>query len=224
MSTGQLATNGIDVPAGFVDMPKYKSHKTVWAVKIMEVVDQGTDTTADENPIVLLKFDKPYGDLRINLRGKPTPQASWYLVQYEDGYVSFSPAEQFEKGNTLITAEEASTFPVKMADLISLSLKVAERAPDLEISPDATVKSAIKMIERFSSVPIPVEQPFDMPPHQHRVLVEKSELEAKLGKLRTFFNSPTYAQLPTGEQDRLNEQAHIMDQYIAILRDRIEAF
>jgi hypothetical protein len=170
MPTGQLATNGIDVPAGFVDMPKYKSHKTVWAVNIVEVEDQGTDTTTDENPIVLLKFDKPYGDLRINLRGKPTPQAGWYLVQYEDGYVSFSPSEQFEKGNTL----EPKTF-------------------------------------------------------QDRVEAEKSELEEKLGKLRTFFNSSTYGDMAATkkgreEQDRLNEQADIMDRYIAILRERIAAF
>jgi hypothetical protein len=124
---------------------------------------------------------------------------------------------------------EAATFPVKTEDLIALSLKVAERAPDLEISPDATVKSAIKMIERICSVPAPVDQPFDMPPHQHRVLVEKSELEAKLGKLRSFFNSSTYGDMAATkkgreEQDRLKEQADIIDRYIAILRERIAAF
>ena len=67
------------------------------------------------------------------------------------------------------------------------------------------------------------------PPHQQRVLVEKVELEEKLGKLRSFFNSSTYAamaetQSGREEQDRLNEQADIMDRYIAILRDRIAAF
>lgn len=132
-------------------MPAYRSHKKVWALQIESVKDLGTDTTTDENPIVEVTFKQShFAPRKFNLRSKPTPQAGWYFVQYEDGYESFSPAEQFEKGNTLITAESAQTFPVKMADLIALSIKVAERAPDLEISPDATVKSAITMIERIA--------------------------------------------------------------------------
>lgn len=85
-----------------IEMPRYRSHKTVWALKIAEVIDEGTDTTTDENPIVTIWFeDQRFPAHRINLRGKPTPAAGWYFVRYEDGYISFSPAEQFEKGNTL---------------------------------------------------------------------------------------------------------------------------
>jgi hypothetical protein len=66
-------------------------------------------------------------------------------------------------------------------------------------------------------------------PHQQRVVTEKAELEEKLGKLRTFFNSSTYAEMADtqsgrDEQDRLQEQADIMGRYIAILRGRIAAF
>ena len=68
-----------------------------------------------------------------------------------------------------------------------------------------------------------------MLPHQERVVNEKAELEEKLGKLRSFFNTSTYASMADEksgreEQDRLNEQADIMDRYISILRDRIAAF
>lgn len=68
-----------------------------------------------------------------------------------------------------------------------------------------------------------------LPPHQQRVVTEKAELEEKLGKLRTFFNTSTYAAMADAqngreEQDRLNEQADVMDRYIAILRERIAAF
>jgi hypothetical protein len=99
---GKLATNGVDVPAGLMDMPKYRSHKTVWALKIAAVVSCGTDTTTDENQIIELHFEgASYAPKRIGLRGKPTPESGWYMVQYEDGYVSFSPAPQFEAGNTL---------------------------------------------------------------------------------------------------------------------------
>ena len=87
---------------GVPQMPRYKSHKTVHALKIASVIDKGTDATTDENPIVEIHFeDDRFKPWLVNLCGKPTPAAGWYLVQYEDGYVSFSPAEQFEKGNTL---------------------------------------------------------------------------------------------------------------------------
>lgn len=85
-----------------IEMPRYRSHKTVWALKIATVVSCGTDTTTDENPIVELHFeDQNYAPRRINLCGKPTPEAGWYMVQYKEGYISFSPAKQFEEGNTL---------------------------------------------------------------------------------------------------------------------------
>lgn len=143
-----------------IEMPRYRSHKTVWALKIATVVSCGTDTTTDENPIVELHFeDQNYAPRRINLCGKPTPEAGWYMVQYKEGYISFSPAKQFEEGNALITAEAEANFPVKMTDLIALSMKVAEHAPDLEICPDATIKSAIATIDRIKSTVSEIHRP-----------------------------------------------------------------
>jgi hypothetical protein len=37
---------------------------------------------------------------------KPAPQAGMYMVVYEDGYISFSPAEAFEAGYTLMKVGE----------------------------------------------------------------------------------------------------------------------
>jgi hypothetical protein len=71
------------------------------------------------------------------------------------------------------------------------------------------------------SAPVDVDK---HPPHQQRVLIERAELEEKLGKLRSFFNSSTYAGLNPKEQDRLTAQEEIMDRYRAILVERIEAF
>jgi hypothetical protein len=86
-------------------MPAYRSHKKVWALKITSVEDNGTDTTTEENPIVTVHFDSPFAPQRFNLRGKPTPAPGWYMVQYEDGYTSFSPAEAFESGYTRIEGD-----------------------------------------------------------------------------------------------------------------------
>lgn len=67
------------------------------------------------------------------------------------------------------------------------------------------------------------------PAYQQRVLIEREDLEEKLGKLRSFFNSSTYAgmaitQAGRDEQDRLLKQADIMDSYRAILGERITAW
>ncbi len=85
-----------------IEMPRYRSHKTVWALKIDQVSDSGTDTTTDENQLVTVSFTDPlYFPRTINIGRKPIPEPGWYLVQYADGYVSFSPPKQFEEGNTL---------------------------------------------------------------------------------------------------------------------------
>lgn len=90
-------------------MPQYQSHKKVWALKIATVTDCGKDTTTDENPIVEVTFeDKVFAPRKFNLRGKPTPQAGWYFVQYADGYTSFSPAEAFETGHTEVRVADAA--------------------------------------------------------------------------------------------------------------------
>lgn len=80
-------------------MPQYRCFKTVNALRIQEVRAAGYDSTSDENPIVAISFENPaFPPRNINLRGKPTPEAGWWYVQYEDGYISFSPAKAFEEG------------------------------------------------------------------------------------------------------------------------------
>lgn len=97
-------------------MPQYQSHKKVWALKIAAVIQVGESTTTDESPIVEVQFEnEAFAAQRCNLRGKPTPERGWYLVQYEDGYISFSPGKAFEDGNTLVV----SPAPVVERDLRS---------------------------------------------------------------------------------------------------------
>lgn len=84
-------------------MPKYRCHKEVWALKIKSVDQIGCDTTTDENPIVRVTFEEGiFLPRNFNLHGKPTPVAGSYLVVYRDGYESFSPAKEFEDGYTRI--------------------------------------------------------------------------------------------------------------------------
>lgn len=63
-----------------------------------------------------------------------------------------------------------------------------------------------------------------MQPHQQRVVDEKAELDEKLAKLVAFGITPLFASLPADEQGRLNRQHSLMEQYSAVLGERIAAF
>ena len=64
----------------------------------------------------------------------------------------------------------------------------------------------------------------ELQPHQQRVVAEKAELDEKLTKLDAFGRTPLFALLPADEQGRLNRQHSVMEQYSAILGERIAAF
>lgn len=65
-----------------------------------------------------------------------------------------------------------------------------------------------------------------MAPHQERVVNEKAELDEKLQKLSAFttMQNATFEGLPHAEKDRLIRQRGIMEQYSAVLAERIAAF
>ncbi len=63
-----------------------------------------------------------------------------------------------------------------------------------------------------------------MKPHQERVVIEKQELDEKIGKLQQFQNTPFFQTLNGLEIDRLNRQLVVMEQYSEILGERIAQF
>lgn len=64
-----------------------------------------------------------------------------------------------------------------------------------------------------------------MEAHQLRVITEKDELDAKIGKLAIFIeNTVTFGGLPEAERMRLYAQYRAMVEYSTILGERIEAF
>lgn len=81
------------------EMPRYECHKKVWALKIKEVRASIGDSRIGlvfENPLFSPR------EVSDEYHNKHQPQAGGYYVQYEDGYESWSPAEVFESGYTLI--------------------------------------------------------------------------------------------------------------------------
>ena len=61
-------------------------------------------------------------------------------------------------------------------------------------------------------------------PHQQRVVEERDQLAERIEKLAAFTEGPLFQTLCEAEQRRLLSQAVAMDEYVAILNERIEAF
>lgn len=82
------------------ELPKYVCHKTVHALKIKKIskmVFGGVDVT--------IEFIKEGYDPFVMPRAwyeKHNPEVGGYIVVYEDGYKSYSPASVFEKGYSLV--------------------------------------------------------------------------------------------------------------------------
>lgn len=93
-----------------IEMPRYRSHKVVWALKIREVVDDGYGN------LVVYPEDERFGSI--------LPGDGWedrfqgdsddfgYYVEYPDGYRSWSPTVAFEEGYTLVEDEQPAADKV----------------------------------------------------------------------------------------------------------------
>lgn len=80
------------------EMPRYKCHKTVRAVKIGAV----TENVDGSRTLVPTDEDFAAFDVNVEYVRKHDPIPGGYFVAYEDGYLSFSPGEVFEAGYTRI--------------------------------------------------------------------------------------------------------------------------
>lgn len=60
--------------------------------------------------------------------------------------------------------------------------------------------------------------------YQHRVIEERDQLADRLDKLYAFSQGTVVSTLSITEQERLQKQYSIMQQYLTILNQRIDAF
>lgn len=83
---------------GQIELPEYKCHKEVWALKIADLMSL-TDGSAMITPT-----EERYAPFKVSAEwvSKHEPQKGGYYVVYENGYTSFSPSEAFESGYTKI--------------------------------------------------------------------------------------------------------------------------
>lgn len=87
-----------------MEMPRYKCHKKVYALKIADVEDPTLPGNETDGSRIIHPVDARYASFRVDHEyvRKHKPQPGGYYVVYADGYKSFSPADAFESGYTLI--------------------------------------------------------------------------------------------------------------------------
>lgn len=86
----------MDNTIAMTPMPRYVSHKKVWALKIKTALDGAEGVSIEFEDACFAPRLFTYRELD----GKPKPKTGWYMIQYDDGYLSFSPAQAFESGYT----------------------------------------------------------------------------------------------------------------------------
>jgi len=93
------------------NMPKYKCHKTLRALKIKEIVlvDKQVDGLVAA-VIIPVEWDWASITVTQDYMDKHKPEVGGYYIVYEDGYKSFLPAKAFEDGYTLVTKEYFAGF------------------------------------------------------------------------------------------------------------------
>ena len=91
-------SNGESEP---IDLPRYKCHKVVQALKIGSIIKD----CDDDHSAKLVPSNQNYSAIKVDQRfmDKHNPQAGGYYVIYENGYASFSPADAFESGYAILT-------------------------------------------------------------------------------------------------------------------------
>lgn len=89
-----------------VEMPRYKCHKTVWALKIKHI-EYDYEKASSENretdgSAMITPEEDGFAPFRVKSQylNKHAPQVGGYYILYKDGYKSFSPADVFEDGYT----------------------------------------------------------------------------------------------------------------------------
>ena len=94
------------------EMPRYKCHKMVWALKIAEIVPiRGAPNQESDGSAIITPAEDGFGPFRVDYSymSKHKPQVGGYYVVYEDGYESYSPAGAFKAGYTLIVEPSGSS-------------------------------------------------------------------------------------------------------------------
>lgn len=87
-----------------MEMPRYKSHKEVWALKIKAIKDPTEPNSESDGGRIIIPEEANFAPFKVDYdyMHKHKPEVGGYYVVYADGYKSYSPVKPFEDGYTKI--------------------------------------------------------------------------------------------------------------------------
>ena len=95
-----------------IEMPRYKCHKEVWALKIAAIKRDGEGENREtDGSAMITPVDSRYAPFRVDhawMIRNPKVAAGGYYVVYGrqtgeiENYTAYSPADAFEDGYTLV--------------------------------------------------------------------------------------------------------------------------
>lgn len=125
-----MVTSDLDVHEHAEDLPvllhpRFRCHKVVWANKIakirrddwggavLEFFDKVETKKSASGGIVLKPIGRyAHAEVSSAYVQEHAPEVGGYWVRYADGYESFSPADAFLVGYTLVEGEEGQSVDV----------------------------------------------------------------------------------------------------------------
>lgn len=104
-------------------MKKFKSHKTVEAFRIIDIIQVPTDEYEIRGAVDCVRVKESF-------LHKHNPTVNGYYVRCEDGYESFSPAEAFEGGYTEIGEDQIRKVYTK-EEVIGIRMTCLDKAIEI---------------------------------------------------------------------------------------------
>lgn len=104
--------NKLNEEMPMIELPRYKSHKIVHALKIHAI-----DLDLPSGAAVITPAEPEYGPFAVDAEymGKHKPRIGGYYVVYDDGYKSWSPVDAFEKGYVKVDGTHSPLSELKAA-------------------------------------------------------------------------------------------------------------
>lgn len=129
-----------DKPPDFTDqMPLYQCHKQVRALKIKEIIKKPVSLGEHYNgftyDLVFEDQDFPPYTITAQFMKRSHCKVGGYFIQYEDGYLSYSPAEAFEDGYTRLSSREK---PLTIEELNRIGEQALKGYPKTNYNPNET--------------------------------------------------------------------------------------
>lgn len=111
-----------------IEIPRYQCHKQVQALKIKLVIEnpRGFELHFEDERYCPIQMSAAWALLHVGTGKDSSSLSGGYVVWYEDGYTSWSPAEAFEQGYSLIEAGPKDTGTRKAAKKLAAQLNGSE--------------------------------------------------------------------------------------------------